>query len=167
MNNKQKYIDYANKTFKGKALDLVLKNIELFYNDIPVEYPKKYKIMDKVWLKKGTFIHGIPGNLESLDWIIKNGFISNDFTGKSEGKNKIKNSIGMQNIKEDTSLSRYIESYSGFTITYTVGRGPDAQNISKLIPYHKFDEITENLNNDPEIWTYWGEKTKEVTFSIK
>ncbi len=95
MNNKQKYIDYANKTFKGKALDLVLKNIELFYNDIPVEYPKKYKIMDKVWLKKGTFIHGIPGNLESLDWIIKNGFISNDFTGKSEGKNKIKNSIGM------------------------------------------------------------------------
>lgn len=46
-------------------------------------------------VKKGTFIHGIPGNLESLDWIIKNGFISNDFTGKSEGKNKIKNSIGM------------------------------------------------------------------------
>lgn len=61
MNNKQKYIDYANKTFKGKALDLVLKNIELFYNDIPVEYPKKYKIMDKVWLKKEPLYMAFQG----------------------------------------------------------------------------------------------------------
>lgn len=164
MNNKQQYIEYANKTFKGKALELVLKNIELFYDPTPIECPKKYKINDKVILKKETFLHGIPGKLENLDWIFENGFLASDFTEKSEGKNKIKNSIGMWKIKEEQTLEDYIVSYSGFTITYSIGRGPEAQNVSKLIPFHKFDEFTEKLNNDPEVWTYWGEKTKEVTF---
>ena len=30
---KEKYIEYAKQTFKGKALDLVLNNINLFYED--------------------------------------------------------------------------------------------------------------------------------------
>ena len=29
--NKEKYIEYVKKTFQGKALELVLNNIELFY----------------------------------------------------------------------------------------------------------------------------------------
>lgn len=164
MYNKQKYIEYANKTFKGKALELVLKNIELFYDDTIIEKTKKYSIGNDVKLSKGTFIHGIPGLLDNFDWIIENGFLAIDFTGQSEGKNKIKNSIGMWNIKNDMLLKDYINSYSGLTITYTIGRGPDAKNISELVPYHKFDETTERINNDEKIWTYWGEKTKEVTF---
>lgn len=164
MLNQQEYIEYAKKTFKGKALELVLKNIELFYDDTVVECLKKYSVGDEVKLSKGTFIHGIPGILDSFDWIIENGFLAIDFTGNSEGKNKIKNSIGMWNIKNDMLLKDYINSYSGVTITYTIGRGPEAKNISELVPYHKFDEFTEKINNDEEIWTYWGEKTKEVTF---
>lgn len=33
-----------------------------------------------------------------------------------------------------------------------------------MIPYHKFDEFTENINNNQDIWTYWGDKTKEISF---
>lgn len=164
MINKQKYIEYAYKTFKGKALELVLKNIELFYDDTVIECSKKYNIGDEVELLKGTFIHGIPGMLDNFDWIIEHGFLAIDFTGNSDGKNKIKNSIGMWNIKKDMMLKDYVSSYSGITITYTIGRGPEAKNISELVPFHKFDEFTEKINNDDEIWTYWGEKTKEVTF---
>lgn len=164
MPNKREYIEYAKKTFKGKALELVLKNIEYFYTDITIEHPKKYNIGDEVKLSKGTFLHGIPGMLDSFDWIIENGFLAIDFTGKSEGKNKIKNSIGMWNIKNDILLKDYINSYSGITITYTIGRGPEAKSISELVPFHKFDEFTEKINSDENIWTYWGEKTKEVTF---
>lgn len=164
MIKQQEYIEYANKTFKGKALELVLKNIELFYDDTVIEHYKKYNIGDEVKLSKGTFIHGIPGMLDNFDWIIENGFLAIDFTGKSEGKNKIKNSIGMWNIKNDILLKEYINSYSGITITYTIGRGPESKRISELVPFHKFDEFTEKINNDDEIWTYWGEKTKEVTF---
>lgn len=70
----------------------------------------------------------------------------------------------MWNIKEDVLLRDYINLYSGFTITYSIGRGPDASLKSELIPYHKFDEFTEKLNNDDNVWTYWGDKTKEVSF---
>ena len=164
MTNKEIYIDYVNNTFDGKAKELVLKQIDLFYKDNVIIPKNNYKIDDDVKLKKGTFIHGIPGLLDNFDWIIENGFVAIDFTGNSEGKNKIKNSIGMWNIKKDILLKDYINNYSGITITYTIGRGPGSKTISKLISYHKFDKETEKINNDEEIWTYWGEKTKEVTF---
>lgn len=162
--NKDKYIEYARNTFKGKALELVLQNIELFYNTTIIENNKKYSFGDDVILKKGTFIHGIPGLLDNFDWILENGFVGNDFTGTSEGKNKIKNSIGMWKIKEDCLLKDYINDYSGFTITYNIGRGPGSKHVSDLIPYHKFDEYTEKINDDEEIWSYWGDGTKEVRF---
>ncbi len=61
-------------------------------------------------------------------------------------------------------LKEYINQYSGFTISYSIGRGPESKTVSKLVPYHKFDEITEEINNNDEIWFYWGEQTKEVRF---
>lgn len=122
-----------------------------------------YKIGDEVFLKKGTFLHGIFGGLENFDYTLDNGFISVDFTSELRA-NKICNSVGMWNIQEDILLKDYINKYSGFTITYTIGRGPGSKEISELIPYHKFDEYTEKINNDNDIWTYWGDKTKEVSF---
>lgn len=160
---KDKYIEYAKNTFKGKALELVLNNIELFFKDEKIN-KHKYKVGEEVKLSKGTYMHGIPGLLDSFDWIMKNGLVAVDFTGNSEGKNKIKNSIGMWNIKEDMLLKDYIINYSGVTVTYTIGRGPGSKEVTKLIPYHKFDEEIEIINNDENIWTYWAEKTKEVTF---
>lgn len=161
--NKEKYIEYAKKTFQGKALELVLNNIELFYKNEKIE-KNKYQVGEEVKLKKGTYMHGIPGLLDNFDWIVEHGFVAIDFTGNSEGKNKIKNSIGMWNIQEDILLKDYIIKYSGVTITYTIGREPGSKEVSKMIPYHKFDEETEKINNDEDIWTYWAEKTKEVTF---
>lgn len=160
---KEKYIEYAKNTFKGKALELVLNNIELFFKDEKIN-KHKYKVGEEVKLSKRTYMHGIPGLLDSFDWVMKNGLVAVDFTGNSEGKNKIKNSIGMWNIKEDMLLKDYIINYSGVTVTYTIGRGPGSKEVSKLIPYHKFDEEIEIINNDENIWTYWAEKTKEVTF---
>ena len=57
-------------------------------------------------------------------------------------------------------LKDYIVNYSGVTITYTIGRGPGSKEVSKMIPYHKFDEETEKINNDENIWTYWARKDK-------
>lgn len=159
---KEKYIEYTNKNFEGKAKEIVLKQIELFYKDAKIE-KTKYNIGDKVILKKGTYMHGILGGLESFDWVIENGFVGNDFTKKNVN-NKIKNSIGMWKIKEDTYLKDYIINYSGFTVVYTIGRGPGSIEVAKLIPYHKFDEVTEKINNEKDIWMYWGDQTKEVRF---
>ena len=163
MSNKDKYINNAIKRFSGNARDILLKQIELFY-DVDNQVTKnRYNIGDDVKLKKGTFIHGIFGELENFDFTIENGFISTDFTSEAR-PNKINNSVGMWNIQDDMMLKEYINQYSGFTISYSIGRGPGSKTISKLIPYHKFDEITEEINNNDEIWSYWGEQTKEVRF---
>lgn len=160
---KEKYIKIVNEKFVGESKNLLLKQIDLFYkNDCSIQ-KNKYKIGEEVFLKKGTFLHGIFGKLENFDYTLDNGFISVDFTSEPRA-NKICNSVGMWNIKEDILLKDYINKYSGFTITYTIGRGPGAKEMSELVPYHKFDEFTERINNDDDIWTYWGDKTKEVSF---
>ena len=160
---KEKYIKRVNENFDGDSKNLLLKQIDLFYkNDCSIQ-KNKYKIGDEVLLKKGTFLHGIFGELENFDYTLDNGFISVDFTSEPRA-NKISNSVGMWNVQEDILLKNYINQYSGFTITYTIGRGPGSKEISELIPYHKFDEFTEKINNDNNIWTYWGDKTKEVSF---
>ena len=160
--NKEKYIEYAKKTFQGKALELVLNNIELFYKNKKIK-KNKYHVGEEIKLKKGTYMHGISGLLDNFDWIVENGFISNDFTEENI-HNKIRHSIGMWVIQKDCLLQDYIKEYSGFTITYTIGRGPGSKEVTKLIPYHKFDEETEKINNDENIWMYWGDQTKEIRF---
>ena len=159
---KEEYLNKAESKFTGVALDIIKKQIELFYEDHNVD-KTKYSVGEDVFLKKGTFMHGIFGELDNFDYTIQNGFISTDFTEEARA-NKICNSVGFWNIQEDILLKDYINDYSGFTITYTIGRGPEAKQVSELIPYHKFDEVTERINNDDSIWTYWGDKTKEVSF---
>ncbi len=159
---KEKYIKDINKRFKGETKDLLLKQIEMFYKETNVE-KTKYKTNDDVLLKKGTFLHGIFGGLENFDFTIENGFISTDFTEMPRA-NKITNSVGMWNIQKDILLKDYINEYSGITIIYNIGRGPNSKTVGKMIPYHQFDKITEEINNKEEIWSYWGEQTKEVRF---
>ena len=163
MNDKNKYIENVTNRFSGEVKNILLKQIGLFYDDSNQIIKNNYEIGDDVKLKKGTFIHGIFGGIENFDFTIENGFISTDFTSESR-PNKINNSVGMWNIQEDMLLCEYINQYSGFTISYSIGRGPESKTVSKLVPYHKFDEITEEINNNDEIWSYWGEQTKEVRF---
>ena len=159
---KEKYIEYAKKNFEGITLDLVLNQIELFYKD-DVEIEKnKYKLGEYVKLDKGMFLHGLGGNQEAFDWIIENGFVGNDFTGRS--KNKIFNSIGMWNIKEECLLKDYINFYSGAVIKYDVGRGPEATRYYEVVPFGKIEETIIKYNNDSKVWTWYAEQTKEIRF---
>lgn len=163
LNNKEKYLSDINDRFNGKTRKLLIKQLDLFYEEDKHINKNKYNVGDDVKLSKGTFIHGIFGELDNFDFTLENGFISTDFTSEPR-PNKICNSVGMWKIKEDILLKDYINLYSGFTITYSIGRGPDALLRCELIPYHMFDEYTEKLNNDEKVWTYWGDKTKEVSF---
>ncbi len=161
--NKEQFISYTNKNFTSQAKELILKQIELFYDSSTIDSYNKYRVGEKVKLSKETYLHGIPGTLDNFDWIVDNGFIGNDFTEENIN-NKIKYSVGMWQIKEDMLLADYINMYSGFTITYTIGRGPGSKEVTELIPYHQFDSYTEKLNNREDVWMYWGDQTKEVRF---
>lgn len=160
---KDKYIEFAKKTFEGNALDIILNQIDLFYREDKKVEKNKYTEGENVYLEKGTFIHGIFPGKEVFDYTVENGFIAIEFSDPKRA-NKIKNSVGMWNLQKDTYLKDYIYNYSGFTITYTIGRGPESKLVSELVPYHKFDEVTEKINDLENVWQYWGNKTKEVSF---
>lgn len=161
--NKEKYIDYAKQTFDGKALELVLNQIELYYDNGDIEHQKKYKIGDSVKLTKGTFIHGIWGGVENFDWTAQNGFIASEFSGIKKAK-KFFNNVGMWNIRNECLLGEYIKLYSGVTLETTIGRGPGSKKEYKLIGYHEFEDEIEKINNDEQIFIWKAEQTKEIRF---
>lgn len=107
MHNKEQYINNIISRFGGNEKDILLKQINLFYDADNQITKNRYNIGDNVKLKKGTFIHGIFGELENFDFTIENGFISTNFTSEPR-PNKICNSVGMWNIQSDMLLKEYI-----------------------------------------------------------
>lgn len=160
--NKQDFINVVNEKFDGKTKEILLNQLDLFFKNENIS-KNKYNIGEDVLLRKGTFLHGILGGIDDFDYTVSHGFISTNFTSEARA-NKIFNSVGFWNIREDTKLSDYINLYSGFTLSYSIGRGPEASSETILVPYHKFDEVTEEINNREEVWSYWGDQTKEVRF---
>lgn len=169
MNMKTKYINDINNKFNGKTKELLLKNVDLYYKDNITINKNKYQEGEDVFLKKGTFIHGLGGspdsynNFEIFDYVCANGFIGGDFTGRPTVK--ILNSVGMWHIKEDKYLKDYIKNYSGVTIKYRVGdREKGLIDYYELISYGEIENRFIELNNMPEVWQWSAEQTKEVRF---
>ena len=104
INNKDKYLLDIEKRFSGKARDLLIEQVNLYYEDVEIN-KNRYNVNDDVFLKKGTFIHGLGGSPDSynsfniFDYVCDNGFIGGDFNGRPTVK--ILNSVGMWNIKKD------------------------------------------------------------------
>ena len=92
MNDKEKYLNDINKRLTGQTKEILKDQVNLFYDENIEIKKNKYSENEMVKLKKGTFIHGIFGELENFDFTIKNGFISTDFTSDPR-PNKICNSI--------------------------------------------------------------------------
>ena len=165
MGKKEEFTAHARESFDGEARKLMLAQIERFYS-CNVKASHSYSVGDTVKLSRGTFLHGIPGmhvDLSAFDWVVENGFTPVDMTRKTT-THKIKNSVGVWNLRKDCTLGEYVRQYSGVTLTYSIGRGPGCTDCTILVPYRKFDEVTEELMSDERIWTYRAECTKEVRF---
>ena len=79
--DRQYFEDYTKKNFKGKSQQLVLEQIEHFY-DCLTNFKlndHKYKIGDNVILKKGTYLHGTFRNIDGLKDIANQGLIESGF----------------------------------------------------------------------------------------
>ena len=168
MYSKDKYLKDINERFSGKTRDLLVEQVELFFQDILVD-KNKYDVGEDVFLKKGTFIHGLGGSPDSynsfkiFDYVVVNGFIGGDFNGRPTVK--ILNSVGMWNIKKDMYLKDYIELYSGVTVRYRVGdRERGLTDYYELVTFKKWEDRFIELNNDSDVWQWSCEQTKEVRF---
>lgn len=168
INNKEKYLSDINNRFSGKARDILIKQVNLYYEDNVIN-KNKCNVNDDVYLKKSTFIHGLGGSLDLynsfkiFDYVCENGFVGGDFNGRPTVK--ILNSVGMWNIKSDMYLKDYIELYSGVTVKYRVGdRERGLTDYYELVPYKKMEQRFIELNNEPDVWQWSAEQTKEVRF---
>lgn len=169
MKTKKEYQQFINENFSDKAKELLLKNVELYYQKIVDVKKSKYDVGDYVFLKKGAFIHGLGGSPDSyndfkiFDYVCDNGFIGGDFNGRPTVK--ILNSVGMWNIKKDMYLKDYINLYSGVTVKYRVGdRERGLTDYYELVPYGKIEKRFVELNNELDVWQWSAEQTKEVRF---
>ena len=104
--NKEKYIEIAKEKINNlNSRDIVIKQIERYYEALENYNPlaSSYKVGDKVYLPKGTLLHGTYKNIEGLNEIVKNGLISSMFV---DGRlSKYIGSVGVWNLKKDYYLS--------------------------------------------------------------
>lgn len=160
--NKEKYIEIANEKLNGRALEIMIEQINKYfqYKDINIE-KKKYNLGDMVFLPKGTLLHGTYQNINGLPTIVEEGLISNFFvdTGRV---GKYPACVGVWNLQEDYKLSEYIDFYSG---GYFRGKGYE-NNYKKDIVL-SYTELNNNLNKyieDKKIFSWDIVQTKEARY---
>ena len=162
--NKEDYIKIVNEKLTGNSKQIMLNQIDRYYNSKNYIIKKDNKTGEKVLLKKGTLLHGTYKNIEGLREIIKNGLISSWFINARTSK--YPSSVGVWNLKQDYLLKDYIDFYSGGTILYS---GIFENNIdtgcnkTAIIPYSKMNNIINEITKiDCHKWNI--EQTKEARF---
>lgn len=162
---KDDFIKKAKEMLTRNSKQIVLEQINRFYNASNIKCLKPtYKIGDKVFLKKGTLLHGTYKNLEGLKEIVKSGLISSWFI---DGRlSKYPSSVGVWNLQKDYYLKDYINFYSGGTIMYCgVYDENEKKEVSKtaVIPYDEMADINDiSQKYDCHMWLM--EQTKEARF---
>lgn len=159
---KREYFEnYAKDHFENESKQLILKQINYFYDCLEKQKPikKKYKVGEDVFLKKGTLLHGTFRNIEGLKDIVNNGLIASWFI---DGRiSKYPSSVGVWNLKQDYLLKDYINFYSGGTIRYY--NQHDTKKESEVIEYNKINDfINRVIEKKYLVWQM--EQTKEARF---
>ena len=116
--NKQDYIKIINEKISGSAKDILLKQVDLFFDSTNnfKQAPHNYKKGDLIRLDKGTLLHGTYKNIEGLEKIAKEGLICDLFS--SGRKSKYPMTVGVWNLKKDYLLKDYINFYIVGTIMF-------------------------------------------------
>lgn len=158
--DKEYYIKKVNDKLSNISKNILLNQIELYYNVKDFKLPRhNYNVGDDVFLKKGTLLHGTYRNIEGLTEIARDGLISSWFTN---GRiSKYPSSVGVWNLKRDYFLKDYINFYSGGTIIYF--NHNDNLKETEVIEY---DQLKTFINRilKKEYLAWKMEQTKEARF---
>ncbi len=162
--NKEDYIKIVNEKLTGNSKQIMLNQIDRYYNSKNYIIKRKFKIGEKVLLKKGTLLHGTYKNIEGLKEIVNDGLISSWFIDARTSK--YPSSVGVWNLKQDYLLKDYIDFYSGGTILYSgifENRIDTGTNKTAIIPYSKMNNVINEITKiDCHKWNI--DQTKEARF---
>ena len=153
--NKEQYEEFAKNNFADSTKDLIIKQINNFYNITKFEQKhKKYKLNQDVILTKNHLMTGFKFDLEYLKLIAQEGKICGDFAG-IETKHGIKWAVSTWKFAKTIKLKDYVTNYSGMTVVYN--------DNYEIVPYGKLDQFVEKLKKQ-EHFLWEAESTREMRF---
>lgn len=149
-------IENAKKKFKGELLDIVVKQIENYFELAESDYIARnnYQLNDKVLLNQNHLLHGIGNHIDLINNFSERGTVSPDFYG-IDINHAFCYTTAFWNVKGDISLKEYIENYSGVVA-----------KVNKeffQVPYGKLDKFVERVK-DVDHWLWTAESSMEIRF---
>ena len=104
------YVDLINKYFKNKKVKECFLHQLSLYNQIKenVVINNKYNIGDKVFLNRGTLLHGTKVDVDNLSKIKENGILAVEFYDKQYPNQKKPYTAEFWDIKDDILLYDYL-----------------------------------------------------------
>lgn len=155
--NKELVINNAKKKFNGELLNIVLKQINDYFELDESDYKVQntYNVGDEVTLNNNHLLHGIRDKVDFLEVFSKRGVVSNDyFTDEASSHAFIYNS-GFWNVKNKILLKDFIINYSGMIAKYN--------DTWEQVPYKKLDEFVEKMRLS-NAWLWTAESSMEIRF---
>lgn len=155
MLNRNDYEKFVKGKFKGKTKDLMLKQIDNFYQIADKEVKnKKYKVGQDVVLNKEILMTGFKLDFDYLELISKEGKICGDYAG-IETKHGVRWAVSTWKFAKKIKLKDYITTYSGMSVVYN--------DVYEIVPYGKLDEFVEKMKKKKHfLWE--AESTREMRF---
>ena len=149
-------IENAKKKFKGELLDIVIKQIEDYFELVESGYviQNNYQINDKVILNKNHLLHGIGKHTGIIKNFAERGVVSQDYF-EDESDHAFCYESAFWNVKGDISLKEYIENYSGIVAK--------VNHEYWQVPYGKLDEFVEKMK-EVDHWLWTAESSMEIRF---
>lgn len=118
--NKELIINNAKKKFDGELLDIVLKQIDNYFELAESNYKieNKYNVGDDVILNEKHLLHGIRDKVDLLDVFSERGIVSNDYLVDEVTSHAFIYNSGFWSVKNEISLKQFIINYSGIVAKY-------------------------------------------------
>lgn len=156
MFDKNLVINSAKNKFSGELLDIVLKQIDVYFElvDSNFGYINNYKIGDDVYLNSNHLLHGIGKHVDLLELFSNRGIVSQDFFG-DDSNHAFCYTSAFWNVKGDISLREFIKNYSGIVAK--------VKDKYVQVPYGGLDEFVFKMK-DVDHWLWTAESSMEIRF---
>lgn len=155
--NKEFIINNSKKKFDGELLDIVLKQIDDYFELAKSDYKpqNKYDIGDDVILNENHLLHGIRDKVDLLDIFSERGIVSNDYLVDEVSSHAFIYNSGFWSVKNEISLKEFIINYSGMVAKY--------DDKWEQVPYKKLDKFVEKMRTS-NAWLWTAESSMEIRF---
>lgn len=154
--NKELVINNAKKKFNGELLNIVLNQIDDYFELEESNYKIKnnYSIGDDVILNNNYLLHGIGKHTDIINVFAKQGIVSQDYL-EDASDHAFCYESAFWSVDKEITLKEFIKNYSGMIAKYN--------DNYEQVPYGELDNFVEKMKN-VDHWLWTAESSMEIRF---